>query len=145
MPALKRIYRSETLKIGGAEVPVLKLIASEKVSKKDINKMIDEMELSDYTKGTFIEYVITEGSITHRKAFGKSLSGKEMAKWPVKLRSIAFLDKLPENIDLNKLEWYEIKEDIYVYEGKIKGRKYAILDTEEGIYLVGEETAKDES
>jgi len=141
MPVIKRTYRVEELKVNGINIPVLKLVSSESISKKRMNdeleKIMEEMELSDYKKGEFIEYVISEGKTIYRKAIGKSTSRGELAKWPVRLKRVAVLDALPEKLNLNELSWYDVKGEYYVYEGKVRD-VVLILDTEEGIYLAGE-------
>jgi hypothetical protein len=139
LPVIKRIYKVETLKLGNAELSVLRLVSSEEVPKGELKRALDELELSDYMKDLFIEYVVKEGGVIYRKAIGKGLRG-EISKWPVRLKRVALLNHSPENLDLNELEWLEVHEDIYVYEGEVKGAKAAIIDTEEGVYLVLKET-----
>ncbi|UXD22022.1 hypothetical protein IPA_00955 [Ignicoccus pacificus DSM 13166] len=143
MPVIKRTYKVTKLSFEGVEIPVLKLVSSEEVPKSELKKAVEQMELSDYVKDTFVEYVIREGNITYRKAIGKGPAG-ELSKWPVKLRRVAVLRHSPENLDLNKLNWHEVEEDVYVYEGKVEGVKAILLDTEEGMYLVLNEALESE-
>ncbi len=144
LPALKRVYKVTTIKVGPVELPVLKLVKSEELSKKEITDVLDQMEISEYKKDEYVEYIITEGDSVFRKGIGKTKSIGEIAKWPVKLRRVGVADELKEEFDFSDIEWYDVEDDVYVFEGKVKGANYVFLDTEEGLYLVRGNTREGE-
>ena len=119
----RREYKVDEITVGPVRLKVLRLVGSSKV---DENKALEDMEVGDYKRGTYVELVSTvvDKQFGHAKkkiiAYGKGLGKLEISKWPKKLIAIGVVRERKEKVSQSDVEWYNVNEDVYVFEGDVK-------------------------
>ena len=152
LKVIKNVYEPSEIMFNDVRIPVLKLIDSKKVNIKDIrimkeathelleklkNQLLKEAIESE-KEGIYVEYVLKNEEKKIEVRVGRGFGAKgELAKWPTKLIRLAIFKEPPRGeLKLDDIEWFEVDDNIYLFEGTPRGNCSAILFmTEDGAYL----------